>query len=82
MWAMLSSEWVDAAAAFASGLAWRMVPDAELRQQASSAAALISTHDGDAVAATKRLMISGRRDAALDAIKRELTEMQALRRPR
>jgi hypothetical protein len=43
---------------------------------------LISTHDVDAVAATKRLMISGRRDAALDAIKREFTEMQALRRPR
>ena len=82
MWAMLSSEWIDAAAAFESGLAWRMVPDAELLEQASSAAALISSHDVKAVAATKRLMISGRRDAALDAIKRELTEMQALRRPR
>jgi enoyl-CoA hydratase/carnithine racemase len=82
MWAMLSSEWIDAAAAFESGLAWRIIPDAELRQHASSAASLISAHDVDAVAATKRLMISGRRDAALDAIKRELTEMQALRRPR
>ena len=41
-----------------------------------------STHDVNALAATKRLMISGRRDAALDAIKRELMEMQALRRPR
>ena len=81
MWAMLSSEWIDAAAALATGLAWRMVSDAELLEQASSAAALISTHDAKAVAATKRLMTSGRRDAALDAIRRELTEMQALRRP-
>ncbi|WP_165606218.1 enoyl-CoA hydratase/isomerase family protein [Mycobacterium intracellulare] len=81
MWAMLSSEWLDAAAAYRTGLAWRAVPDGELLQQASSAAALISTHDAHAVAATKRLMTSGRRDAAVDAINRELAEMQALRRP-
>lgn len=81
MWAMLSSEWIDAAAAFETGLAWRVVPDAELLEQASSAAALISAHDVNSVAATKRLMTSGRRNAALDAIKRELMEMQALRRP-
>jgi enoyl-CoA hydratase/carnithine racemase len=79
MWAMLSSEWIDAAAAFQTGLAWRVVPDAELVEHVSSAAALISTHDADAVAATKRLMIGGRRNAALDAINRELAEMEALR---
>jgi enoyl-CoA hydratase/carnithine racemase len=81
MWAMLSSEWIDAASAFQTGLVWRVVPDAELVEQASSAAALISTHDPNAVAATKRLLTSGRRNAALDAIKREFAEMQALRRP-
>jgi enoyl-CoA hydratase/carnithine racemase len=81
MWAMLSSEWIDAAAAFQTGLAWRVVSDAELLEQASSAATMISTHDANAVAATKRLMTSGRRNAALAAITRELTEMQALRRP-
>ncbi|GFG98856.1 crotonase [Mycobacterium timonense] len=81
MWAMLSSEWIDAAAAFRTGLAWCVVPDAELLEQVSSAATLISTHDANAVAATKRLMTNGRHNAALDAIKRELTEMQALRRP-
>jgi enoyl-CoA hydratase/carnithine racemase len=78
MWAMLSSEWIDAAAAFQTGLAWRVVPDAELVEHVSSAAALISTHDANAVAATKRLMIGGRRNAALDAINRELAEMEAL----
>ena len=78
MWAMLSSEWIDAAAAFQTGLAWRVVPDAELVEHVSSAAALISTHDADAVAATKRLMMGGRRNAALDAINRELAEMEAL----
>lgn len=81
MWAMLSSEWIDAATAFQTGLAWRAVPDAELIEQVSSAATIISTHDANAVAATKRLMTSGRRNAALDAISRELTEMQALRHP-
>jgi enoyl-CoA hydratase/carnithine racemase len=78
LWAMLSSEWIDAAAAFQTGLAWRVVPDAELVEHVSSAAALISTHDANAVAATKRLMIAGRRNAALDAINRELAEMEAL----
>jgi enoyl-CoA hydratase/carnithine racemase len=58
-----------------------VVPDAELVEQVSSAATLISTHDANAVAATKRLMTSGRRNPALDVISRELTEMQALRRP-
>lgn len=81
MWAMLSSEWIDAAAAFRTGLAWRVIPDAEFIEQVSSAAALISTRDPNAVAATKRLMTSGRRNAALDAISREIKEMQALRRP-
>lgn len=81
MWAMLSSEWIDAAAAFQTGLAWRVIPDAEFIEQVSSAAALISTRDPNAVAATKRLMTNGRRDAALDAISREIKEMQALRRP-
>ena len=78
LWAMLSSEWIDAAAAFQTGLAWRVVPDAELVEHVSAAAALISTHDANAVAATKRLMTGGRRNAALDAINRELAEMEAL----
>jgi enoyl-CoA hydratase/carnithine racemase len=78
MWAMLSREWIDAAAAFQTGLAWRVVPDAELVEHVSSAAALISTHDANAVAATKRLMIGGRRNVALDAINREFAEMEAL----
>ncbi|WP_406814960.1 enoyl-CoA hydratase/isomerase family protein [Mycobacterium sp. M23085] len=81
MWAMLSSDWVDAASAFRAGLAWRVVPDAELVEQVSSAAKLICTHDANAVTATKRLMTSGRRDAAREAIGREFAEMQALRRP-
>ncbi|BBZ40378.1 enoyl-CoA hydratase/isomerase family protein [Mycobacterium conspicuum] len=79
MWSMLSSEWIDAATALKTGLAWRVVSEAELMEQTSSAAALIAKHDPRAVAATKRLMTSGRRREAREAIKRELAEMQALR---
>lgn len=82
MWAMLSSEWTDAATALKTGLAWRVVSDAALIEQASAAAALVSKHDPRAVAATKRLMTSGRRQDAREAIKRELNEMQALRAQR
>lgn len=61
MWAMPSSEWIDAAAALQAGLAGRVVTGAELIAQASSAAALVAMHDPQAVAATKRLMTTGRR---------------------
>jgi len=78
MWAMLSSEWIDAAAAVEMGLAWRSVPDAELREQTHGAAVTIAAHDVASVAATKRLLISGREEVFRAATARELAEMSKL----
>jgi enoyl-CoA hydratase/carnithine racemase len=81
-WALLSSEWVDAAGAVEMGLAWRAVPDAELQEHTQRAATTIAAHDPDAVAATKRLLISGRAELVRAAMARELTEMTRLRSKR
>jgi enoyl-CoA hydratase/carnithine racemase len=78
-WAMLSSEWVDAAGAVEMGLAWRAVPDAELQEYTQRAAATIAAHDPDTVAATKRLLTSGRAELVRTAMARELAEMTRLR---
>lgn len=78
MWSVLSSEWIDAAQAYRMGLAWRVEPDADLRHCAATAAATVAALDPQAVAATKRLMTTGRADAARQAITRELHELRAL----
>jgi enoyl-CoA hydratase/carnithine racemase len=78
MWAMLSSEWIDAAEAVRTGLAWRCVPDAELVDEATNAAAVIAAHDPRAVAATKRLLTRGAAGEVRSAIRRELEEMLAI----
>ena len=81
LWAMLSSEWIDAAHALAMGLAWRVVPDAELLPRTEEAAAMIAAHDPAAVAATKRLLTAGRVDLVRAAMARELAEMRLLHGP-
>jgi enoyl-CoA hydratase/carnithine racemase len=78
MWAMLSSEWVDAADAVRTGLAWRCVRDADLLEEATRASGVVAGHDPRSVAATKRLLMSGPFGEARHAIRRELDEMQAL----
>jgi enoyl-CoA hydratase/carnithine racemase len=78
MWAMLSSEWIDARAAHTMGIAWRVVPDAELLGTAEHVAATIAARDPAAVAATKRLLIAGRADAVRLAMDRESAEMVTL----
>jgi enoyl-CoA hydratase/carnithine racemase len=78
MWAMLSSEWIDAADAVRTGLAWRSVPDADLIEEAKRASAVVAAHDPRSVAATKRLLMSGLFSEARQAVRRELDEMQAL----
>lgn len=80
-WAMLSSEWLDAPAALALGLAWRVVPDAGLLEEAAATAATIAALDPAAVAATKRLLIAGRAAAARSAMEREMVELAALLGP-
>lgn len=78
MWAMLSSEWIDAADAVSTGLAWRCVRDADLLEEVTRASAVVAAHDPRSVAATKRLLMSGPFGEARHASRRELDEMQAL----
>jgi enoyl-CoA hydratase/carnithine racemase len=78
MWAMLSSEWIDATAARQMGLASRVVPDDDLLEEVASAAASVAACEPQSVVATKRLMTAGRLDAARLAITREMAEMKAL----
>lgn len=77
-WSMLSSEWIDSAAAYQMGVAWRVVPDSELNAAASEAAATLAALDPDAVSATKRLLVAGRTDVARAARQRELDELGRL----
>jgi enoyl-CoA hydratase/carnithine racemase len=78
---MLSSEWIEATQAVEMRLAWRAVPDAELRTRTQSAAMAIAALDVDAVAATKRLLTTGRADICRAAITRESAEMARLLAP-
>jgi enoyl-CoA hydratase/carnithine racemase len=82
VWAMLSSEWIDAAEAVRTGLAWRCVPDAELVDEVTNAAAVVAAHDPRAVAATKRLLTRSAAGEVRSAIRRELEEMLAIQSAR
>jgi len=75
---MLSSEWIDAGTARDMGLAWRVVPEDLLVEETAKAAATLAALDPGSVAATKRLLIVGRAEAARLAIARELDEMRPL----
>ena len=78
MWAMLSSEWIDATDAVRTGLAWRCVPNADLLDEATRAYTVVAAHDPQSLAATKRLLTSSTFGEARHAIRRELEEMQEL----
>jgi enoyl-CoA hydratase/carnithine racemase len=80
-WALLSSEWIDAPAAVAMGLAWRVEADDELVAATGRAAGTLAALDPASVAATKRLLHAGRADRVRAARDRELAEMSALLRP-
>ena len=77
-WALLSSEWIDAQDALHMGLAWRVVPDAELVEETERAVGTITAHDPAAVAATKRLLTAGRAELVREAMAREYAELGAL----
>lgn len=74
-WATLSSEWLDAEEARALGLVWRTVPEDALVEQTAAAADAVAAHDPASVQATKRLLTSGRAEAARLAVEREGAEM-------
>ena len=77
-WALLSSDWIDAQTAVDMGIAWRLVPDEALVEEARSAVAAITVHDPATVAATKRLLTAGRAALVRDAMAREHAEFAAL----
>ncbi len=79
---MLSSEWIDAAAAVRMGLALDAVPVADLMTRTTEAAGVLAAHDPRSVAATKRLLVAGRSDAVRRAAAREVEEMGSLLGPR
>jgi enoyl-CoA hydratase/carnithine racemase len=78
MWALMSSEWIDAAAAVEMGLAWRCVPESLLLEETLNAAVTIAKLDNAAVRATKRLMTAGRAELAKAAAQREVAELRQL----
>ncbi len=81
MWAMLSSEWIEAGDAHAMGVAWRVVPDGELIEEAERATATLASLPPEAVAATKKLLMTGRAALVKEAVDREFEAMSGLRGP-
>lgn len=81
-WALLSSEWLDAAAAVDMGFAWRCLPDSLLLDETLRAAVKLAKLDNSAVRATKRLMTAGRAELAKAAAEREVAELSRLLRLR
>lgn len=81
MWSVLSSEWIEAEQALRMGLAWQVVPGADLQDVTADAAAKLAALAPAAICATKRLMIAGRAELARAAISRELHELRTLSQP-
>jgi enoyl-CoA hydratase/carnithine racemase len=71
MWALLSSEWIDSATARDMGLVWRVVPDADLIEEAGRVTGALAALDPDSVTATKRLLTVGRAELVAAAMERE-----------
>jgi enoyl-CoA hydratase/carnithine racemase len=78
MWAMLSSEWIEADEAQQIGLVWRVVADDELASETAAVAATLARLDPAAMVATKRLLTTGRREVVRAAHEREIAAMAAL----
>lgn len=69
--ALLSSAWLDADEAVASGLAWRRCAPDELVAATLGAAAEIAAHPRAALVTIKRLLVAGRLPAVVAARERE-----------
>lgn len=78
MWAVLSSEWLDAHEAARAGLVWRVAPDGELVTVVADYARRVADRDPSSVRAAKRLLTAGRAEAVRAGLVRELAEMTAL----
>lgn len=70
-WALLSSEWIDAAEAQAMGLVWKVCPPSELLTTAHRYAAIIAAKPLDSLVAVKRAMTEPLREQIAAARARE-----------
>jgi enoyl-CoA hydratase/carnithine racemase len=78
VWAMLSSEWIEADRARHIGLVWRVVADDELVTETAAVASALAHLDPAAVVATKGLLTAGRREMVRTAHEREMLAMASL----
>lgn len=69
---LLTGDWVDADEAVALGLALTAVPGARVVDETVELARRIATGDGRSLAATKRLLVEGRRRLLGDTVRREV----------
>lgn len=70
-WALLSSEWLTAAACLDIGLAWRVIEPDLLVKEAMRLAAVIGARPIGSLVATKRLIAAASADALAQARRRE-----------
>lgn len=79
-WMLLSSEWIDAADAAATGLAWRVLPDDDLIDEAVDHARRIAVHPVASLVASKRLLSAAFADEVIAARRREDSAFDVLLR--
>jgi enoyl-CoA hydratase/carnithine racemase len=77
-WMLMSSEWVDAANAVSTGLAWKAVPDGDVLAVTLDHAHQLAVHPLASLVATKRLLVDGSRDTIAAARRRENAQFDAL----
>jgi enoyl-CoA hydratase/carnithine racemase len=75
---LYTAEWMSAEQAVAAGLAWKVVPSAELLAEAAALAATIAAKPIPSLVATKQLMVASRIDAVMAARAREDQAFRAL----
>jgi enoyl-CoA hydratase/carnithine racemase len=68
---LFTAGWMDAREAHACGLAWKVVPDTSLLDEARAVAGTIAGYPLDALVATKELLLAARADAVIAARDRE-----------
>ena len=77
-WSLLSSEWMDATQALASGLVWRVFPKSDLEGELRKTAATLAKWPVASLIATKELMVKSRYRAMVEAMEREQLAFKAL----
>jgi len=77
-WFLYSSQWMDAEACKAAGLALDVVPDEELMDHVMRRARAIAVNSVDSLLATKQLLMAPRRERLRDAYRTEMLRFSEL----